>query len=80
MDYAEKLFRDWSNQEGLIPLFLIADFDQIGEPLRLWWFNLGDDLTSPLEGLCDDEVIIWFGAKHELTFVDRILIDQQSAF
>jgi hypothetical protein len=77
MNYTEQLFSRWCSEDGLTPLHITADFDQIGEPVRLWWFFLEDKLISSREGLCDEEVIMFFGARHELTLADRLLIDSQ---
>jgi hypothetical protein len=77
MDFTEQLFSRWCSEDGLTPLHIIADFDQTGEPFRLWWIFLEDDLISPAEGLCDDEVVLWFSGRHELTYGDRLLMDSQ---
>jgi len=77
MDYAENLLRSWAFQDGLTALHITADFDLIGDPLRLWWFFSDLTCISPGEGLCDEEVILFFSKRHELTFVDRLLFDQQ---
>ncbi len=75
MDHAENIFRKWAKQEYLSLLYTVAD--EMGEPVRLWWFFSDIDLISPRDGLCDDEVVMFFSAYHKLTFTDRLLIDQQ---
>jgi hypothetical protein len=77
MDYAELLFRRWAKEERLTPLYIIADFDKTDEPIRFWWLFLDDKLVSPSTGICDEELITWFGSSHNLTFVDRLIMDNQ---
>jgi len=77
MDYTEKLFKSWAHEDGLTPLFITAEFDVPGETMRLWWLFSGEDLISPREGLCDDEVVTFLSGRHVLTYADRILIDQE---
>ena len=78
MDYTEHLLRQWTRQDGLTPLTIKADFDRTGEPLRMWWIFSDTDLISD-GGLCDDEVIAFLSDRHELTFTDRLLIDQATS-
>lgn len=75
MDYDIYLFKSWAEKSGLTPLHIFADFDGTGAELRLWWFFNGSVLISPREGLCNDEVVAFFSSQHELTFIDRLLLD-----
>ena len=77
MDYGEILIRRWSVNNDLTPLYIVADFDQIGELVRLWWFYSGAELISPANGMCDNETIAFFFSSHDLSFADRLLLDQR---
>ena len=77
IDYVKILIRRWSVSNDLTPLYIVADFDQTGEPVRLWWFYSGIELISPGSGMCDNETIAFFSGSHDLSFVDRLLLDQQ---
>ncbi len=76
--YIEELFRGWASQDDLTVLYIDVDLDGTGEPFRIWWLYCNGS-RAPIAGeLSNREMIDFFSARHGPTFVDRMLLNNQS--